>query len=96
MLYTNNMFNLGPFYVTLKLTDELLRGAPSRVITVTTEDHVTSTGYINLQDPMLLNSWDATEAYRNSKLASMVVSKELGRRLKGQYQSLTLLDSVSI
>jgi len=77
--------HLGPFLLTLMLLDYLVKGGPSRVVTVASSLYLFSD--LKVDD---LNMEKATSygfgslnPYGNSKLANMLFTKELGRRLSG-------------
>merc|ERR1711894_417028 len=65
------------------LTGQLIDSAPSRVVTVSAASHAMGTGNINLEDPMLTQNFSKMEAVMQSKLANIIFSNELGRRMKG-------------
>ena len=75
---------LGHFLLTNMLLDILKLSAPSRVVTVASEAYIIVNN-IELDDLMLEKegSYSRTFAYGHSKLANMLFSFELGKRLKG-------------
>ena len=77
---------VGHFLLTNLLTGQLIDSAPSRVVTVSAASHAMGTGNINLEDPMLTQNFSKMEAVMQSKLANIIFSNELGRRMKGMLQ----------
>jgi retinol dehydrogenase 14 len=74
--------HLAPFLLTNLLLDRLRACAPARVVTTASGEH--HRGSI---DPTTLEqderSWSPLRAYRNSKLANVLFTRELARRLEG-------------
>lgn len=73
--------HLAPFLLTHLLLDTLKTSAPSRIITVSSMVH--KWGRINFKDLMGTNSYDMDRAYNQSKLANILFTHELARRLEG-------------
>lgn len=71
--------HLGPFLLTNLLLDRLAASAPSRIVNVASE--ASQMGRIHLNDPNLARNWSGFRAYCQSKLANILFSAELGRRL---------------
>ena len=73
--------HLGHFYLTNLLLDQLKASAPARVV------NVASLAYqlcdINFDDLMLEKSFSTITSYCQSKLANILFSSELSRRLEG-------------
>lgn len=75
--------HMGPFLFTQMLLDRIKASAPARIVTVASRAHYRATGL----------DWDALrqrtrsrtglDEYSNSKLANVLFSAELGRRLAG-------------
>ncbi|MCB2007024.1 MAG: SDR family oxidoreductase [Rhodoferax sp.] len=75
--------HMGPFLFTQLLLDRIKASAPARIVTVASRAHYRATGL----------DWDAVrqrtrsrtglDEYSNSKLANVLFSAELGRRLTG-------------
>jgi retinol dehydrogenase-12 len=73
--------HLAPFLLTSLLLPKLTASAPARVITVTSDAH--SAARLDLSDPNLERGWDSWRSYANSKLANILFTRELARRLDG-------------
>ena len=73
--------HLAPFLLTNLLLPKLTASAPARVITVTSDAH--SAARLDLSDPNLEHGWDSWRSYANSKLANILFTRELARRLDG-------------
>jgi NAD(P)-dependent dehydrogenase (short-subunit alcohol dehydrogenase family) len=72
--------HLAPFLLTNLLLGKLT-AAPARVITVTSDAHAAAR--LDLDDLQLERGWDSWRAYANSKLANILFTRELARRLDG-------------
>ncbi len=72
--------HLAPFLLTNLLTGKLTAAA-ARVITVTSDAHAAAR--LDLDDPQLARGWESWRAYANSKLANILFTRELARRLEG-------------
>ena len=73
--------HLAPFLLTSLLLDELKRSAPSRIVTVSSELH--ERARMDFDDPQLGRDWGPRKAYNQSKLANVMFTYELARRLEG-------------
>jgi NAD(P)-dependent dehydrogenase (short-subunit alcohol dehydrogenase family) len=73
--------HLAPFLLTRLLLPLLTESAPSRIITVASEAH--REGRIDFDDLQGARSYRALRAYRQSKLANVLFTRELARRLQG-------------
>jgi NAD(P)-dependent dehydrogenase (short-subunit alcohol dehydrogenase family) len=73
--------HLGPFLLTNLLADLLIASAPSRVITVASVAH--ERGRIDFTDLELRRRYRPFQAYARSKLANLLFTYELARRLEG-------------
>jgi retinol dehydrogenase 12 len=73
--------HLTPFLLTSLLLPNLAASAPARVVTVTSDAH--SAARLDLSDPNLEHGWDSWRSYANSKLANILFTRELARRLEG-------------
>ncbi|XP_078593080.1 retinol dehydrogenase 13-like [Branchiostoma floridae x Branchiostoma japonicum] len=73
--------HLGHFLLTNLLLDKLKKSAPSRVVNVSSSAH--AGGHIHFDDINLEKSYGPIKAYCQSKLANVLFTKELDRKLKG-------------
>jgi retinol dehydrogenase 14 len=73
--------HLAPFLLTHLLLDRLKQNAPARVITVSSGAQ--SMGRIDFADLQGERSWSGRRAYSQSKLANVLFTYELARRLDG-------------
>ncbi|XP_060919247.1 retinol dehydrogenase 14-like [Labrus mixtus] len=73
--------HLGHFLLTHLLLDLLKRSAPSRVVVVSSKLY--KQGHINFEDLSSEQSYDKASAYSRSKLANLLFTCELARRLEG-------------
>ncbi|HEU4783613.1 MAG TPA: SDR family oxidoreductase [Ktedonobacterales bacterium] len=72
---------LAPFLLTNLLLDRLTASAPARVVTVSSS--VQATGRIDFDDLQGTRNYSGQRAYSQSKLATVMFTNELARRLKG-------------
>jgi len=75
--------HLGYFLLTNLLLDLLKASAPARIVNVSSEAHRLGGGRINFDDLMGEKSYNPMTAYGQSKLANILFTYELARRLKG-------------
>uniref|UniRef100_A0A3P8SR66 Retinol dehydrogenase 12, like n=1 Tax=Amphiprion percula TaxID=161767 RepID=A0A3P8SR66_AMPPE len=73
--------HLGHFLLTYLLLDLIKKSAPARILTVSSMVH--SWGSINLEDINSEKSYDKMKAYSQSKLANVLFSHSLAKRLEG-------------
>lgn len=73
--------HLAPFLLTNLLLPKLTASAPARVVTVTSDAHTAAK--LDLDDPNLEHGWTSWRSYSNSKLANILFTRELARRLDG-------------
>lgn len=71
--------HLAPFLLTNLLLPKLT--PPARVVTVTSDAHGAAS--LDLGNPHLAHGWDSWRSYANSKLANILFTRELARRLDG-------------
>jgi NAD(P)-dependent dehydrogenase (short-subunit alcohol dehydrogenase family) len=74
--------HLAPFLLTHLLRDLLIAGAPSRIVTVASEAH--RLGRIDFDDLQGARRFHGFRAYAQSKLANILFTYELSRRLNGK------------
>ena len=74
--------HLGHFLLTNLLLDRIKESAPSRIVTVSSAAHYQ--GSLNFDDMMWSNGGYSTiDSYHRSKLANVMFSRELAKRLEG-------------
>ncbi len=73
--------HLGPFLLTTLLLDVLKASAPARIVNVSSALHYR--GRLNWDDLQMEKRFDGTKAYSNSKLANVLFTRALARRLAG-------------
>ena len=73
--------HLAPFLLTNLLLDRLKQSAPARVVTVSS--NAQATGRIDFDDLQGERSYSGARAYNQSKLANILFTYELARRLQG-------------
>jgi retinol dehydrogenase 12 len=74
--------HVAPFLLTELLHERLVRSAPARVVTVSSRLHTGERG-IRFEDFRAERRFGGFAAYRQSKLANVLFSNELARRLDG-------------
>jgi NAD(P)-dependent dehydrogenase (short-subunit alcohol dehydrogenase family) len=73
--------HLAPFLLTNLLLDRLKQSAPARVVTVSSHAH--ADGRIDFDDLQGERAYSGARAYNQSKLANVLFTYELARRLRG-------------
>ncbi|XP_042366235.1 retinol dehydrogenase 12, like [Plectropomus leopardus] len=73
--------HFGHFLLTYLLVDLVKRSAPARIITVSSMAH--SWGSINLEDINSEKGYNKNSAYAQSKLANILFTRSLAKRLEG-------------
>src|SRR5260370_4051937 len=73
---------LAPFLLTNLLLDVLKASAPARIVNVSSNSH--EAGYIKLDDLQAEHHYRSMRAYGQSKLAVVLFTYELARRLQGK------------
>src|SRR4051812_7273023 len=71
--------HLAPFLLTNLLLERLKASAPARVVTTASDAH--SSGLIDLEDLDQERKWSIFRAYGTTKLANILFTRELARRL---------------
>ena len=80
----------GHFLLTYLLLDLIKKSAPARIVTVSSMAH--SWGYINLEDINSEKSYDKKAAYAQSKLANILFTRSLAKKLEGvQYALISVM-----
>jgi NAD(P)-dependent dehydrogenase (short-subunit alcohol dehydrogenase family) len=79
--YTLALNHLAPFLLTHLLADRLKESAPARIVTVSSDAQ--RLGRIDFDDLQGERSWSGQRAYNQSKLANILFTHELARRLRG-------------
>ncbi len=79
--HTFALNHLAPFLLTNLLLDRLKASAPARVVTVSSGAQ--AAGRINFDDLQGARSYSGQRAYSQSKLANILFTNELARRLQG-------------
>ena len=78
--HTFALNHLAPFLLTSLLLDRLKHSAPARVVTVSSNAH--TAGQIDFDDLQGERSYSGSRAYSQSKLANVLFTYELARRLQ--------------
>ena len=78
--HTFALNHLAPFLLTNLLLDRLRQSGPARVVTVSSNAH--SMGRIDFDDLQGERSYSGSRAYNQSKLANVLFTYELARRLR--------------
>ena len=79
--HTFALNHLAPFLLSSLLLDRLKQGAPARVVTVSS--NAQALGEIDFDDLQGERSYSGARAYNQSKLANVMFTYELARRLQG-------------
>jgi NAD(P)-dependent dehydrogenase (short-subunit alcohol dehydrogenase family) len=75
--------HLGPFLLTQLLTDRLVASAPARVVNVASTAHQAARRGLDFEDLQSTRHYRGMQAYGRSKLANILFTTELARRLSG-------------
>ena len=87
--HTFALNHLAPFLLTNLLLDRLKQGAPARVVTVSSGAH--AQGRIDFDDLQGERSYSGQRAYNQSKLANVLFTYELARRLQASAVTANVL-----
>jgi retinol dehydrogenase 14 len=87
--HTFALNHLAPFLLTNLLLERLIASAPSRIVTVSSGAH--SMGGIDFDDLMGEGAYSGQRAYNQSKLANVMFTYELARRLQESGVTATVL-----
>jgi retinol dehydrogenase 14 len=87
--HTFALNHLAPFLLTSLLLDRLIESAPARIVTVSSGAQ--SMGKIDFDDLMGERKYSGQTAYNQSKLANVMFTYELARRLTGTGVTATVL-----
>jgi NAD(P)-dependent dehydrogenase (short-subunit alcohol dehydrogenase family) len=82
--------HLAPFALSLRLMGALARSAAGRIVNVSSAAHRTAT--LDLDDMQSARRYDRLEAYARSKLANLLFTYELARRLAGTRITVNAVD----
>ncbi|CAH0381035.1 unnamed protein product [Bemisia tabaci] len=75
--------HLGHFLFTMLLLPRIIKSAPARIVTIASLAYIWGNGNMYYDDITLEKSYAPLRAYSRSKLANMLFSAELARKLKG-------------
>jgi retinol dehydrogenase-14 len=75
--------HLGPFLLTNLLLDRLVESAPARIVNVASTAHAAARHGVPFDDLQTTGRYRAMRVYGQSKLANMLFTLELARRLTG-------------
>ena len=87
--HTFALNHLAPFLLTNLLLERLVASAPARVVTVSSGAH--NNGRIDFDDLQGTKTYSGQRAYPQSKLANVMFTYELARRLSGTGVTATVL-----
>jgi retinol dehydrogenase 14 len=87
--HTFALNHLAPFLLTNLLLERLITSSPARIVTVSSGAH--SMGRIDFDDLMGEQDYSGQRAYNQSKLANVMFTYELARRLEGTGVTATAL-----
>jgi retinol dehydrogenase-12 len=77
------VLDAGHFLLTNLLMDLLVAAKPSRIVTVSSSVHTQKDTVINFDDINMEKDFTPFKSYKRSKLANVLFSNELARRLQG-------------
>ena len=79
--WTFGVNHLGPFLLTDLLTELLVASAPSRIVNVSSDAHRGAKDGLDFDDLQMTSGYSSSKAYSASKLANILFTVELDRRL---------------
>ena len=82
--YTFGVNHLGHFYLTNLLLPRLRASRPARIVNLTSVGHHAARRGMRFEDLQSEGHYEAMEAYCRSKLANVLFTRELARRLDGE------------
>ena len=83
--------HLGHFLLTMLLLELIKKSAPSRIINVSSIGHTLGSGKIHFDDINFERDYTPYEAYFHSKLANVLFTRELSKRLEGSHVTVNSL-----
>lgn len=83
--------HLGYFLLTELLLDRIKQSAPARIVNVASAAHEAATGGMNFDDLQYAKKYSAMATYGQSKLANILFTRELARRLSGTQVTVNCL-----
>ncbi len=75
--------HLGPFLLTTLLLDRIIASAPARIVNVSSTAHRSARRGLDFDDLQSTKRYTGMQAYGRSKLANILFTTELARRLEG-------------
>ena len=75
--------HFGHFLLTMLLLDLMKKSSPSRIVNLSSEGHQLAPSGIDFDDINYKNGYGPTVAYARSKLANILFTNELAKRLEG-------------
>ncbi len=75
--------HLGPFLLTQMLLDRIKQSAPARIVNVSSTAHRTARKGLDFDDLQSRNGYRGMQVYGETKLANILFTIELARRLEG-------------
>jgi len=80
--WTFGVNHLGPFLLTSLLTEMIIASSPARIINVSSGAHKSAKNGLDFEDLQMTNGYSSSKAYAASKLANILFTVELDRRLR--------------
>jgi len=81
---------LGPFLLTQLLLDHVKKSKDGRIVNVNSSLHHNASSF-NFEDPHFENGYEMFKAYANSKLAQLLATKELQRKMDEEKSDITVV-----